>query len=357
MNYAIIALISLAASYLIASHYLIPTGKRRVSQKSSPPCFEVFVRWMDSHGKSYATPNELSYRYNVFMTNYRYVKRSNCGEGCTLGLNLFSDLTNEEFENKYLGIISNRKVEIRNAEKEADSGPVNISSPSVNWVKAGVVNAIKDQRDCGSGWAFSAVSSFESNANINGYKLYDLSEQELVDCSSFEGNRGCEGGRMDYGFKYIIANRGIQGTASYPYAGVDQLCKANQKLVAPPRLLTYTSLLQSCDSLIASIAKGPLSIGISANAIQFYTGGIFSNKFCGTNINHGVNLVGIDYDNLVRKDYWLVRNSWGVQWGEYGYIRLDRSVQTSTGICGICMDASVPVISKQSQLLNNSISA
>lgn len=69
--------------------------------------------------------------------------------------------------------------------------------------------------------------------------------------------------------------------------------------------------------------------------------GVFTGE-CGTALDHGVVAVGYGTENGV--DYWLVRNSWGSNWGESGYIKIERNVADAyTGKCGIAMEASYPV--------------
>lgn len=64
--------------------------------------------------------------------------------------------------------------------------------------------------------------------------------------------------------------------------------------------------------------------------------------YCGTELNHGVAAVGYGSDSKGRK-YWIVRNSWGPEWGEGGYIKLERGIDDPEGKCGIAMEASYPV--------------
>jgi len=80
--------------------------------------------------------------------------------------------------------------------------------------------------------------------------------------------------------------------------------------------------------LKAAVAKGPVSIAIEADqtAFQYYNGGIISSG-CGANTDHGVLAVG--YGN----GYWIVKNSWGPNWGEKGYVRI--ADQAGAGVCGI----------------------
>jgi KDEL-tailed cysteine endopeptidase len=63
---------------------------------------------------------------------------------------------------------------------------------------------------------------------------------------------------------------------------------------------------------------------------------------CTTDLDHGVAVVGYGVDANGTK-YWIVKNSWGTNWGEHGYIRMQRSINKKEGICGIAMDASYPI--------------
>lgn len=62
---------------------------------------------------------------------------------------------------------------------------------------------------------------------------------------------------------------------------------------------------------------------------------------CGTELNHGVATVG--YGSQGGKKYWIVRNSWGTEWGEGGYIKIERGIDEPEGRCGIAMEASYPI--------------
>ena len=113
----------------------------------------------------------------------------------------------------------------------------------------------------------------------------------------------------------------------------------------PPKVLSWTDIPKdNCAALLTASYQQPVSVAIAANAIQFYVHGVFSNKFCGTGLDHGVAVVGYGTDSNTKKNYWIVRNSWGASWGEQGYILMDRDVMPKTGICGICMAASYPTV-------------
>lgn len=146
---------------------------------------------------------------------------------------------------------------------------------------------------------------------------------------------------MDYAFKYLIAVGGQERTSDYAYKAVDQKCSFNaQKAVG--KISNFADVPKNdCKTLMTFANQGPTSVAIAANAIMNYRSGVFSSATCGTSLNHGVTLVGYGNDAASNKDYYLVRNSWGGSWGEAGYIRMDSKIQQSTGICGICMAASI----------------
>jgi hypothetical protein len=95
-------------------------------------------------------------------------------------------------------------------------------------------------------------------------------------------------------------------------------------------------------SLQKAVANQPISVAIEAGgrAFQLYSSGIFTGT-CGTALDHGVAAVG--YGTEDGKDYWIVRNSWGSSWGESGYIRMERNIQSTDGKCGIAIEPSYPL--------------
>ena len=217
----------------------------------------------------------------------------------------------------------------------------------IDWRKQGVVTPIKNQLTCGSCWAFSAIETVESEWALKNQQLYNLSAQELVDCSGYLGNQGCNGGSMKSGFQYVVQN-GLCLNQSYPYNATDGFCK-NQTCTKKVFIDKYYTVMPNNEKqLEKAVAKQPVSVAIQANtrSFQLYKKGIYTDPMCGTQLDHGVVVVGYGYDTFYNLSYWIVRNSWGATWGENGYIRILKNSEDPQGECGIAIDPSYPVISK-----------
>ncbi len=301
-----------------------------------------FNEWEEHYGKVYA-PTERDYRISVYYDNLAKIDEHNSKNfSWTMGVNQFADLTAEEFKALYTGGIRVPKKALRHG----GDGPFNVTAnpTSVDWTTKGAVTPVKNQQQCGSCWAFSTTGSVEGAWFLSNGTLPSLSEQQLVDCSDAEGNQGCNGGLMDQAFQYIIDNKGITTEDAYPYTATDGTCQSKGKPVAAT-LSGYKDVTANSEvALETAIVQQPVSVAVEADqsVFQFYSGGVMDSA-CGTQLDHGVLAVGYGTDS--GKEYYKVKNSWGADWGEKGYIRLGRGAKFNpSGQCGIQMVASYPVV-------------
>jgi xylem cysteine proteinase len=297
-----------------------------------------FNKWTKAHQVTFKTPAEMIDRLTIFNQIDSMIEAHNAQESSyKLGHNQFSAMTDVEVT-KYLGL----KMPENYERKTTLIAEVDVQQTSLDWRDKGAVGDVKNQASCGSCWAFSATAAVEGFWKLSGKNLENLAEQQLVDCAT-NGNYGCNGGWMDYAFQYLISAKGQVRTASYPYTALDGDCKFKQS-DAVAYINGFDDVGKSdCKQLLSFNQRGPVSVAIAATReFMQYTNGVFSSGACGTGLNHGVTLVGYGTDDSLKKDFYIVRNSWGAGWGEKGYVRMDRNVQTASGICGICLAASIP---------------
>ncbi|CAG9316625.1 unnamed protein product [Blepharisma stoltei] len=296
-----------------------------------------FKSFMAFYNKQYSTEEEYQRRFRIFRDNAAYARVFNTlGETYLLGINEFSDLTAKEFSDRVSRPFDHSKVTKNVKWIESLSIP-----SSIDWTQQGAVTPVLNQGQCGSCWSFSAAGAIEGIWKISRGILIAVSEQQLIDCSTLYGNKGCEGGTVNYAFEYVIKNGGITSSSNYPYIGKQGTCKnylASQKFVA---ISSYANVpANNVDQLYKAVAQQPVSVAVDAGQAfwQSYKSGIVSSG-CGTQLDHSVLIVGYNQTNW--QPYWKVKNSWGAFWGEAGYIRI--AVVNGKGACGIQMMPSYPI--------------
>lgn len=316
-------LIALSTLAVVGGLYLLTKGQDDAMKQN-------FLAFKQKYNKSYGSKTELEFRFGIYSANMKLIEEGNKSseKTYTLGENVFADMTFEEFQNKFLM-----------EPKENKQEPVLTAAPlkskgSVDWrTVPGAVGPIKNQGECGSCWAFSTVAGLETAYFLKNKTFVSFSEQELVDCAGGQyRNRGCNGGIMPFAYMYIMDN-GITTEDSYPYRGMEGWCQAAYK--KPRYSLPDFAQISPIDvnGLIAAIDKTVVSVAIEVQQdLQFYNGGVYNPPAsCGQGLNHAVNTVG--YSTTASVPYFIVRNSWGPNWGENGYFRM--SIGSGNGSCGI----------------------
>ncbi|KAF8020280.1 hypothetical protein BT93_G0858 [Corymbia citriodora subsp. variegata] len=302
--------------------------------------FSLFKR---RFGRSYGSQEEHDYRFGVFRANLRRARRhQKLDPSAVHGVTQFSDLTPSEFRRTHLGLRS--KVKLPKDANQAPILPTEDLPGDFDWRDHGAVSPVKNQGSCGSCWSFSATGALEGAHYLATGKLVSLSEQQLVDCDHEcdpeepgSCDSGCNGGLMNSAFEYTLKAGGLMREEDYPYTGTDRgSCKFDKsKIVASVANFSVVSLNE--DQIAANLVKnGPLAIAINAVFMQTYVGGVSCPYICSKRLDHGVLLVGYGSAGyspirMKEKPYWIIKNSWGENWGENGFYKICRG----RNICGV----------------------
>ncbi|KDO82142.1 hypothetical protein CISIN_1g048002mg, partial [Citrus sinensis] len=313
------------------------------SDLASEEClWDLYERWRSHHTVS-RDLKEKQIRFNVFKQNLKRIHKVNqMDKPYKLRLNRFADMTNHEFMSSRSSKVSHHRM-LHGPRRQTGfmHGKTQDLPPSVDWRKQGAVTGVKDQGRCGSCWAFSTVVSVEGINKIKTGELWSLSEQELVDCD--KDNHGCDGGLMEQALNFIAKSEGLTTEKSYPYTAKDGSCELPTSMVsiiyrvhicswngdknAPEVILDGYEMVPESDenALMKAVANQPVAVAIDAGGkdFQFYSEGY-----------------GATQDGT---KYWIVKNSWGTDWEEKGYIRMLRGIDAEEGLCGITLEASYPV--------------
>jgi len=311
-----------------------------------------FQSFQARFGKKYDVEEEQR-RYGIFKDNLKIIEEHNAKNlSWTMGVTQFADMT--PFEFTAFVKRGNGGGFVPKLEEQKNIAPFKAAScDSVDWVSKGAVTPVKNQGQCGSCWSFSTTGAIESrsvisNGQVTGTPVL-LSEQELVDCDHQDS--GCNGGLMDYAFEFVKNNGGLCTEAAYPYTATDgPRCKDSSCTKNDPITGYQDVTAKSTSAMESAICDGPVSIAIEADqsSFQLYDGGVLTSR-CGKDLDYGVLLVGMGVDGANK--YWKVKNSWGADWGEQGYIRLCRDCDANCGFrsrcsgqCGLLDSASFPTV-------------
>lgn len=324
-----------------------------VASASAVSFFEVVAEeweaWKYLHGKRYTDASEEKFRMKIFMNNKAKIAKHNARahqgkHSYWLKMNHYGDLLHNEFAQTMNGFNYTAKL-ASNVVGATFISPAHVTLPQeIDWRTKGAVTPVKNQGQCGSCWSFSATGSLEGQTFRKTGQLVSLSEQNLVDCSVSYGNNGCNGGLMDFAFKYIKDNGGIDTEEAYPYRAEDEKCHYSKKGWGAEDV-GFVDIPQGDEQKLkeAVATVGPVSVAIDAGheSFQFYSHGVYDEPECSPQqLDHGVLTVGYGTEN--GQDYWLVKNSWGEQWGQDGYIKMSRNQEPRTGKPCVCRLAVQP---------------
>ena len=320
--------------YLISATYAGQNEEIRLAAQDPIAMLKLFNNFQSANDKHYSRL-ETRQRLKNFNKFVKFAAELNeRDEDVQYGITLFADYTPEE-ANRMLGInqtaLEESLKKYQSEEHEAPA-PAQQAVGNANNVRYGPA---KNQNPCGSCWAFAASALLEGHAYLVSNRYVAFSEQEVIDCTHGSGTNG---GIIHNGLTTIKKQNHLTTEASYPYERRDGQCRARQHANALPYRITNVRIVSGDGTMLRELQTAPVAVSMAfPRALQAFRGGLYSGGDCpGVNINHGVTVVG--YTN----SYWKVRNSWGTNWGESGYIRFSRAVNN---ICKI--SSSISAISVQ----------
>ncbi|XP_057585638.1 cathepsin W isoform X2 [Hippopotamus amphibius kiboko] len=312
---------------------------------------EVFTLFQIQYNRSYSNPAEHARRLDIFAQNLakaQQLQEEDLGTA-EFGVTPFSDLTEEEFVQLY----GHQRVageapsvsQKMGCEEWGESVP-----PTCDWQKARVISSIRNQGNCNCCWAMAAADNIEALWAIKYQQRVEVSVQELLDCNRC-GN-SCKGGFVWDAFITVLNNSGLASEKDYPYQGNS---KTNRCLAKKHKKVAWIQdfiMLQPSEQCIAKYlaTQGPITVTINMKLLQQYRKGVIkaTPTTCDPQfVDHSVLLVGFGKSKSVEgrqaeavssrsrprssNQYWILKNSWGADWGEKGYFRLHRG----SNACGI----------------------
>ncbi|VAI20411.1 unnamed protein product [Triticum turgidum subsp. durum] len=269
-----------------------------------------FLGFVQRFGKTYRDAEEHAHRLSVFKANLRRARRHQMLDpSAEHGVTKFSDLTPAEFRRTFLGLKTTRRSFLREMAESAHDAPV---------LPTDGLPEDFDWRDHGC----------------------DPAEPDSCDA-------GCNGGLMTSAFSYLLKSGGLEREKDYPYTGKDGTCKFEKSKIAAS-VQNFSVVAVDEEQIAANLVKyGPLAIGINAAYMQTYIGGVSCPYICGRHLDHGVLLVGYGASGFApsrfkEKPYWIIKNSWGENWGDKGYYKICRGSNVRNK-CGV--DSMVSTVS------------
>lgn len=283
---------------------------------------------------------EIKLRFEIFRENLKLIRSSNKkGLSYQLNVNQFADWTWEEFRSHRLGAAQNCSATLKGSHKLSHAD----LPETKDWRAEGIVSPVKNQHHCGSCWTFSTTGALEAAYAQAFGKNISLSEQQLVDCAGAFDNHGCNGGLPSQAFEYVKYNGGLDTEEAYPYTAKDGECKFSAQNVGVQVLDSVNITLGAEEELKDAVALvRPVSVAFEVvNGFRFYTKGVYTSTTCGSSpmdVNHAVLAVGYGVEDGI--PYWLIKNSWGEDWGDNGYFKMEMG----KNMCGVATCASYPVV-------------
>ncbi|KAM5248917.1 cathepsin W [Ctenodactylus gundi] len=302
---------------------------------------EVFKLFQIQFNRSYLNPAEYARRLDVFAHNLaqaQQLQEEDLGTA-EFGMTPFSDLTEEEFGQLY-GHRRTAGRDPRVGRKVRSEEQRELVVPqSCDWRKqASIISPVKNQGSCKCCWAMAAAGNIEALWGIRFQQFVEVSVQELLDCDYCRD--GCTGGFVWEAYITVLNQSGLASEKDYPFQGHTNPHGCRARRHRKVAWIQDFIMLQDDEQVIAEYVatQGPITVTINMQKLQHYQKGVIQAKprDCDPRlVDHSVLLVGFGKSKVggPRQSipHWILKNSWGANWGEKGYFRLHRGSNT----CGI----------------------
>jgi len=349
-------------------------GKERYSGSSHAPRWKSMLPLVNYFGhreydafllehnpqRMHTSLKDYQRRSNIYLENKNKIAMHNSKPQRTfeMAMNKFGDWSRDELLSVMLP--KNKiDVDIENELAEDDySIPYkpkidpSLVPNAVDWRGTLLAGKVKDQANCGSCWAFGAVGAMEAAWTMHSGKPIQLSEQQVMDCSwgYVPGREGaasaCNGGDAYAGVGHIVQSGGIAASEEYAYLGQGYYCR-EKETPKVARFKGYSKVPRYNDRALmeAVYSRGPVAVSLDASqdSFTFYSSGVYLEAKCmwrPDQLDHSMMLVGYGTDPVTGLDYWLIKNSWSIHWGDRGYVKVARSGHG----CGASTDALYAIV-------------
>ena len=240
--------------------------------------------------------------------------------------------------------------------------PVDIDLPSeLDWRSRMDIGPLYSQGACSGCWAYSTVQVIADSKLISTGHRPSPSPYYLLSCDELDS--GCNTGNMATAYAWIQTQpQGLLSVEEYPTTG-GQCAAALGESEEVPKKTPGVTIDGFCEipplrgaetvhAMLRALKQQPIAVGMNVKPLQLYGGGLVQMEDCPpassdqiAAINHAAVVVGWGVDEESNKPYWLVKNSYGQDWGENGYARLEMSFDPATnyGVCGFFSEQNYPL--------------
>ena len=266
---------------------------------------------------------------------------------------------------------SNNVIDVQIHEFNDPNANTTTFKKHLDWRNKIDIGPVYSQGACSGCWAYSTVQVIADSKAINTGTRPDLSPYHLLSCDTLDS--GCHTGNMATAYAWIgVQHDGILRSRDFSTditpaeecplpsnLGSNGEILPDSQVPKPKgiRIDGYCEIapLEGKDTILAlmrAVKQQPIAVGLNIKPLQLYGGGLVQVADCPpastdsvTAINHAAVIVGWGTDEATKKPYWLIKNSYGVDWGEDGYVRIAMELTEggAYGACGLYSEQNYPL--------------